>query len=105
MPGLFQEMTPLLKRMDNYQHLLIMDLIVMLHGIETLGIECNRVPFSILLRLLQEDSSSGKVRAIHLHTEGQAVVRGDENRLGGHCTFQSFKGYLLSICPLPRLVL
>ena len=67
--------------------------------------ECNGGPFPILLRLLQEDSSGGKVRAICLYTEWQAIVRGDKNGLGGHCTFEGFEGYLLSICPLPRLVL
>ena len=61
MSGPFQEMMPLFKGMDDYQHVLVMDLIVTLHSVETLGIECNGVPFPILLRLLGEDSSSGKV--------------------------------------------
>ena len=47
--------------MNNCQPLLVMDLIIMLHGIETHGVEYNEVPLLILLRLLAEDSYSCKV--------------------------------------------
>ena len=48
-------MVSLFKGIDDYQHLFVVDLIIIFHGIKTLRVEDNRVPLPILLRLLEED--------------------------------------------------
>ena len=47
--GAFKEVPPLLQCSDNGQHLLVMDLIVLLNWAETLGEEGNWVSFSTVL--------------------------------------------------------
>ena len=44
----FKEVLPLLQCSDNGQHLLVMDLVVLLNWAETLGEEGNWVPFSTI---------------------------------------------------------
>ena len=46
----FKEVPPLLQCSDNGQHLLVVDLIVLLNWAETLGEEGNWVPFSAVLQ-------------------------------------------------------
>ena len=47
--GAFKEVSPLLQCLDNGQHLLVMDLVVLLDWAETLREEGNWVPFSAIL--------------------------------------------------------
>ena len=47
--GTFKEVPPLLQCSDNGQHLLVMDLIVLLNWAETLGEEGNWMPFLTVL--------------------------------------------------------
>ncbi|KAG6869884.1 hypothetical protein C0992_001696, partial [Termitomyces sp. T32_za158] len=51
-PRTLQEMAPLLQGLDDGQHLLVVDLVVVLHGIEALGVEGHGVPLLIIRGLL-----------------------------------------------------
>ncbi|GLB45127.1 hypothetical protein LshimejAT787_2000320 [Lyophyllum shimeji] len=51
-PCTFKEMPPLLKCADDGKHLLVVDLVVPLNGVQALGVERDRVPFLVLRRLL-----------------------------------------------------
>ncbi|KAG5336701.1 hypothetical protein C0989_012070 [Termitomyces sp. Mn162] len=95
----FQEVPPLLKQPDDGQHFLVMDLIVLLHCIQALRVKGHWMPLPILQRLLQEHSSSGKVRAVGFYSEERVVVWKEENRSGGHGILESVKGHLLQRSP------
>jgi len=56
--------------MDNGQHFLVMDFVILLHGRQGLTIECYGVPFSVRCRLLRQDCPCGEVQAIHFNLEG-----------------------------------
>ena len=60
-----------------------MDLVVLLHSIEVPGVKGHRVPLAISLRLLGQDSTNGKVRAVSLNTEWLVIVQEEEHQLGG----------------------
>jgi hypothetical protein len=50
--GSLQEMLPLFQCTDDGQHFLIMNLVVLFHCIEALGVEGNRVLFAIRVQQL-----------------------------------------------------
>jgi hypothetical protein len=50
--GTFQEMMPVLQSSDDCQHFLVVDLVIPLHRIETLGVVGDWMPLVILRRLL-----------------------------------------------------
>ena len=81
-----------------------MDLVVVLHCIETLRTECNGMPFTIPLGLLREDGTHSKVRTVSPYVKQKVIIRRDKNQLGGHSIFEGLKGSLLSISPLPGLI-
>ena len=56
----FQEMAPLLQSSDNCQHLLVVNLIVPLNGIERLRVKRDRMPLSVDGRWLGKDSTGSK---------------------------------------------
>jgi len=56
--------------MDNGQHFLVVDFVILLHGRQGLTIECYGVPFSVRCRLLRQDCPCGEVQAIHFNLEG-----------------------------------
>ncbi|KAG5349616.1 hypothetical protein C0989_002741 [Termitomyces sp. Mn162] len=94
-PHAFEKVLPLLKQLDDGQHLLVMDLVVLLHHIQAFGVEDHWMPLPVLQRLLQEHHPHGKVGAVGLYTEGRVVIWEKENGSGGHGTFEGVKGQLL----------
>ncbi|GLB33347.1 hypothetical protein LshimejAT787_0102310 [Lyophyllum shimeji] len=51
-PRTFKEMPPLLECADDGKHLLVVDFVVPLDGVQAFGVERDRVPFLVLRRLL-----------------------------------------------------
>ncbi|KAG5734891.1 hypothetical protein E4T56_gene13754 [Termitomyces sp. T112] len=101
----FEKVLTLLEQPDDGQHLLVMDLVVLLHCIQAFGVEGHWMPLPILWRLLQEHHPSGKVRAVGLYIEGRVVVWEKENGSRGHSTFEGVKGQLLWRSPAPCNIL
>ena len=89
--GAFQEMVPILQSLDDRQHLLVMDLIVPLHGIDAFGVVSDRMPLVILRRLLREDCPGGKVRAVSFDLEGSGLVWEHQNQSGDHVSPNGLK--------------
>ncbi|KAG6894983.1 hypothetical protein C0992_003658 [Termitomyces sp. T32_za158] len=104
-PRTFQEVTPLLQGPDDGQHLIVVNLVIVFHGIEAFGVEGHRVPLLVLRGLLRQDCTSCEVRAVGLDAERTVVVGEDEDRLGGDGRLQSIKSPLLCIPPGPSYVL
>jgi len=50
--GTFQKMAPILQSLDDHQHFLVMDLVVLLYCTETFGVVSYRMPLVVLWRLL-----------------------------------------------------
>ena len=70
----FQELPPLFHCTDDRQHLFVMYLVVSLYLGERLREEGDGVPLLGLGRLLGQNGSSGKVRAVSFDAEGTGVI-------------------------------
>ncbi|KAG6892832.1 hypothetical protein C0993_002772, partial [Termitomyces sp. T159_Od127] len=95
MPGALQEMPPFFKGLDDGQHFLVVDLVVVLYCIQAFGVEGHWMLLPIIPGLLRQDGPGGKVRAVCFHLEGRIVVWEEENRPRGDCALESIKSSLL----------
>src|SRR5215470_15010592 len=105
MLGSLQQMPPLLQRTNDSQHLLIVDLVVPLHLTQALRVERDRMPLSILLRLLGQDRSGCHVGTIRLHPERPIAIRKHQDWGRRYLGFQGLEGGLLRLRPPPRALL
>ena len=72
--GFFQEMPPLFQCTDDSKHLLVMNLIILLHQRQGFAIKGYQVLFLFSGQLLREDSSRGEVRTVSLNAEEFQVL-------------------------------
>ena len=100
----FDEVPPLLESLDDCQHFLVMDLIVLLDRGQGLGEEGNQVSLFIFQRHLEEDSICCKVRAVGFDAEGLGQVGRDENWSGGDTLLQPSGCSVFSLSPVPTRV-
>jgi len=56
--------------MDNGQHFLVVDFVILLHRGQGLTVKCYGVPFSIHRQLLRQDCLCSEVQAICFDPEG-----------------------------------
>ena len=66
---IFQEVLSLFQGLDNYQHLLVVDLVVTLDGRKKLAKECYQILLTIYFRLLRENYFYCIVRAVSFSVE------------------------------------
>ena len=99
--GAFDKVSPLLQGLDDGEHLLVMDLVVVFHQGQGFGEEGDWVPLSIFGRDLREDSSSCKVGTVRFNAERLGGVQGDED--GGRCDIllELIESRLLVCSPMP----
>jgi len=73
---------PLLEGSDDRQHLLVVDLIVLLNRGQGLGEEGDQVPLFVFRKYLEEDRTSRKVGTVGFDAEEFGWVGRDEDRSG-----------------------
>jgi len=95
------EVPPLLEGSDDRQHLLVVDLIVLLDGGQGLGEEGNRVPLFFFRRYLEEDRTCRKVGTVGFDAEGFGRVGRDEDRRGSDTSLQPSECGALGLSPVP----
>ncbi|KAG6867551.1 hypothetical protein C0993_001318, partial [Termitomyces sp. T159_Od127] len=77
-----QEVPPFLEGLDDGQHFLVMDLVVVLYHVQAFRIEGYWMPLPIIPGLLKSNSSSGKIRAVGFHVKGGVIIWEEEDRPG-----------------------
>ena len=78
----FNKVSPLLEGSDDHQHLLVVDLIVLLNGGQGLGEEGNQVPLFVFREYLGEARTCHKVGTVGFNVEEFGWVGRDEDRSG-----------------------
>ena len=76
----FEEVTPFVQRAYDRKHLLVVYFVISLDRAEAFRQEGDRMPFTVLLRLLRKDSSRCEVRTIGFDAIGKCFVRQDKDR-------------------------
>jgi len=92
---------PLSEGSDNCQHLLVVDVVVLLYGGQGLREESDWVPLFVFQGYLEEDHTCCKVRAVGFNAEGFGWVRRDEDWSGSDTSLQPSKCSALDFSPAP----
>jgi hypothetical protein len=88
---------------DNHSQFLIIDVIVLLSGLEATTVEADRV--NAISEFLGDDSSKGIPRGIGFEDESSGPVRGVKDGGRGADVFEGEESILFSVRPRPLVVL
>jgi len=72
--GSLQEIPLLFQCVDNSEHLLVMDLIILFHWRQGFAVEGHWVPFLFSGQLLRKNGSRGEVRTVSLDAKGFRIL-------------------------------